>query len=621
MKNKFYLFLVTTLFLVPLLFTSCSHDDDPYVENDTSVIVPTEPGESSFTNILYDVNLIGEDTQIFNSFLNGGTVKWYTKCRYTPSQDLPTGLYVSPNTPLVINVDVIEGASLPTVIIGTIDRRGRHIENLKLGKNIITQDVGGLIWISYSHSTVQSKCKVTFESGHKQAAFFVKNKTTRREWEERWDNSSDINDVILIGQYSVLVFSKNLHEDVYSQDNNVVLRNSDNVYKQALDISGLDGSAPVHTPHPAPHLFVQPDAAVGQDQGEEEGEIVVFGTRGVAHNFRTTYISTSRGVFSEDLTWNNAISTMGHEVGHMFQQWDWMFIHDTNNIYAIQIRSRYLGEPTYQNFNNGIWATLLDFFDDDSPSKSIDQLGAGDKQQAMLHQLYFAFGEGFYSKFMKLIREDPNGYTGDDRKSNFMIKSCIVSGKDLSVFFKKWGLLPPSHDVYNQIRNLNLPEPVSEPHLFPYDSRPFLVNGGIYEIQPYTNSSSVLTVTGNITDSKPLVTINTRISSKANFQRFLVRKMPDGKFVFKVMADTTKVLSVENNPVILDQVFVASFTGNNNQKWRPFEFFPGYLSLRSYALENAYLDVENGSSYDGTKVNIFTNNVNVAQKFKFIKMN
>jgi len=48
----------------------------------------------------------------------------------------------------------------------------------------------------------------------------------------------------------------------------------------------------------------------------------------------------------------------------------------------------------------------------------------------------------------------------------FMIQASKISGKDLSSFFKKWGLALSNptltNDAYSEIANLNLPLPATD---------------------------------------------------------------------------------------------------------------------------------------------------------------
>jgi hypothetical protein len=81
----------------------------------------------------------------------------------------------------------------------------------------------------------------------------------------------------------------------------------------------------------------------------------------------------------------------------------------------------------------------------------------------MFRQLSLAFGDDFYRNLHKAARKDKISLSGDQEKMRyFMLKACSVSGKNLSNFFKQWGL-PVPQSVYDEITALNLPAPVVDP--------------------------------------------------------------------------------------------------------------------------------------------------------------
>jgi len=81
----------------------------------------------------------------------------------------------------------------------------------------------------------------------------------------------------------------------------------------------------------------------------------------------------------------------------------------------------------------------------------------------MFHQLWLAYGDSFYQQLHKQTREEKPDFNHEDAAAMqyFMLKACQISGKDLTGFFKKWGLKNDS--AYAAIRALNLPTPVQDP--------------------------------------------------------------------------------------------------------------------------------------------------------------
>ena len=80
----------------------------------------------------------------------------------------------------------------------------------------------------------------------------------------------------------------------------------------------------------------------------------------------------------------------------------------------------------------------------------------------MFHQLWLAYGDNFYQQLHKITRvEKPELNTDAEKMKYFMLKACIISGKDLTGFFKKWGL--QADTVYAEIAALRLSAPTTDP--------------------------------------------------------------------------------------------------------------------------------------------------------------
>ena len=80
----------------------------------------------------------------------------------------------------------------------------------------------------------------------------------------------------------------------------------------------------------------------------------------------------------------------------------------------------------------------------------------------MFHQLWLAYGDNFFQQLHRQAREEKLPLSNDAAKMRyFMLKACTISGKDLTGFFKKWGLQADA--VYADIAALNLPVPTTDP--------------------------------------------------------------------------------------------------------------------------------------------------------------
>jgi hypothetical protein len=80
----------------------------------------------------------------------------------------------------------------------------------------------------------------------------------------------------------------------------------------------------------------------------------------------------------------------------------------------------------------------------------------------MFHQLWLAYGDSFYQQLHKQTREENPSLNDDAAKIRyFMLKACQISGRDLTAFFKKWGL--QADTVYAEIAALQLRPPTTNP--------------------------------------------------------------------------------------------------------------------------------------------------------------
>jgi hypothetical protein len=143
-----------------------------------------------------------------------------------------------------------------------------------------------------------------------------------------------------------------------------------------------------------------------------------------------------------------------------------------------------------------------------------------------------------------------------------------------------------------------------------------ITNGGIYKIVSAVNKTSVINVNSYTPVNKTPVSLWSNNSPTSNNQEFIARK--DGSYyVFKSIADTTKVLNVGSS---VDGAKVQAYTFNNgnSQKWALENAGGGYLYIKSALGTNKSLDVKDGSTASGTKIQIMSSNTSSAQKFKLV---
>lgn len=433
-------------------------------QNSSTVLAPASATQGSNPDLL---KTVGTDVQEFNELKDAEQERGRMRIKYWRWTDFdPTGFYIPANSTLTINVQQLAGTALPKLIIGTYYRymtaqQGdqAHIDppifQLTAGVNTISSGkYGGMIWIRFTTTGIpSSKARITFNSGHQRVPVFIKNSTTQASWNEELSTYTSP-DVLLIGDRVYQVYSRTKAQEFQPQDNNAVLTTLDRVWNLENHLSGLDGSAPQH-------------------QVSVHNRILITETdrpSGLAWAYYYGVYFTSPYV---NLMATNKVATEGwgiwHEMGHEHQQdvWTWDALGEvTNNIHALYVeRSLGISPSRLKRGNN--WPAALAYLADNSASKdfnsNVTPINDPFIRLCMFHQLWLAYGDNFYIQVHKKARTDNPTVSSDiDKMRWFMLAACTISGKDLTNFFKKWGLKPGA-SVYSEIAALSLPQPTVDP--------------------------------------------------------------------------------------------------------------------------------------------------------------
>jgi|GEM_PF-163266 len=622
MKNKTtsLLGVMSGLLLSVTFFVSCQKDilNAPASDNQASGRLALTSGGIP-TNPYYVLDSIGKPTQIFRETINSTTLKNRMKTSYEPTRTLPTGYYVAPNQTFTIDVNLDQGSTLPKVQIGTHSRNHAYsynppIHNLSTGTNTITANAdGGIIWITYEQPTgtstaPNSSSTISFSGNISRIPVYIKNSTTQTDWQNQLSTFQTATDVLMVGQHVYMVYAKNLHAAVPTQNNNLILDNADSVWNNHYNYAGLDNSSPQHMRPIIPHLMVQTE--------------VPFGLY-YAFFYRTAYANyDAQNVFGAPITTNWGV---WHEFGHLMQMHpiDWDGLGEvTVNIFSLKAE-RALGITPTRLTKDNVWPQVQTYLNS-TGTKNFDSQGVWVKL-AMFHQLWLAYGDSFYTRLYRSVREDTGSYTSSDaKKKNFLLKACQFSGFDLTSFFQAWGIQDNSLNIYASIAALNLPTPPYDLSLQTdsYTPNPTVLieNGGIYHLVSAVNNSSVVDVNSHTPVNSTAVTLWSKSNPLSNNQKFLARKVTSTEYVFKSMADTTKVLDVQGGSATDGTpIIVYNLHGGNSQKWKVTDAGGGYVALKSAVGTNKSLDVRNGATSNGTVMQILTSSTSTAQKFKLIK--
>lgn len=392
--------------------------------------------------------------QIFEEGPTQGAEKDRLAERQNHNDMLPTGFHVEPFDTLKVKATQRDGSRLPQVVVGTPYRDNirplRTYYSLQEGDNTyIADEYGGTVYVRYvTTDEPGSTAELEFQDGFKKVPYYVKGETTKTEWLQMLDLFDDVRDVMFVTDRAMLTVGLEdaiAHKD---EDRDLMCEYLDRVFEVQGHISGLDGSAPEHENRKYKFLLTVRDSTAGKYMG---ASIVLFFTQRVIDRLLMPEKIGGRPGWGP---W--------HEGGHVHQQaaWTWSAVVEaTVNIYSLAVEREFGISPSRVTTNEE-WPEVETYLSlpDEERNFNTDAASYGIRM-AMFHQLWLAYGDDFYIQLHRKTREEkPDAGNDNDKMRYFMLKSCTISGYDLTDFFQKWGL-PVSSDVYDEIAGLHLPVP------------------------------------------------------------------------------------------------------------------------------------------------------------------
>jgi hypothetical protein len=376
----------------------------------------------------------------------------------------PTGLYLAPNELLKLTVKQTAGTRLPKLLIGTYSRYGAWnaplaVIPLKEGVNYIQREGAGLLWIRYTDAVPVSTATVTFNSGFVFAPYYKIGVTTQADWKKQLATSKAL-DVVMEGSNCYVVVEKAKAVEYQNEDQTAALNKIKQIIDLEDDLNGLDGSNALHTKSIYKYLLTQ----------HEDDRFFMF-----ANDYRTAYYGGNVKYILQNSLLDGENLLVCHELGHQHQQkWTWDAITEVSvNVFGLYIKRKLTGVDWLAA--GGSWPSAFDYLAKPAGTKDYN----GSKSYAnpitydhlrlhMFDQLRLAFGDNFFRDIARKTREEAPILVNDDAKmSYFMLSACKRTGKDLSVFFQKWGFnlstSAATLQVYADIAALGYPAPIQDP--------------------------------------------------------------------------------------------------------------------------------------------------------------
>lgn len=442
--------LIAFLFLSLSILSSCKKEP---VTNITPTPTPN-PNPNPNPNPT-PVILNTADSIIVVKELPSGSKEATRLAQSFPASDYqPTGFYLPPNTNVNVEVSLLSGTRLPVLLVGTYSRYESKWDptsyTLNAGTNTISDAKGGILYIRYLNDNPVGNVRIKFLSGMRPIPYFQLGKTTQADWIKMVDNISNVPDAQLVGAKTMITFSLANAQKYKTEDQEALIRKADRVVAIEDSISGLFGTDPLDQPNVHRYMMTESD----------NPNYYMAATW-----YRTWYRNTdavSAILKAENLTWGP-----WHELGHMHQQgsWTWSELGEvTVNVYSLAVEKALGVTPGRLNSQNE-WNNISSYLARPESDRSFNGSNASVWiRLGMFQQLKLAFGDSFYHELHRKARRETNRPTTTDTRMHwFMVKSCMISGKDLSDFFKKWGLKLSSQSltdaVFAEIASLKLPAP------------------------------------------------------------------------------------------------------------------------------------------------------------------
>ncbi|RJL32795.1 hypothetical protein D5H75_15155 [Bailinhaonella thermotolerans] len=365
-----------------------------------------------------------------------------------------TGLYLPPGGTLEI---VSGGTAAPKVWVGDWDsyqKRAPRPYQLRNGVNRVTDAGGGLVYLSLAGAG--ETASVTFRGGFQRAPHYVLGRTTPEQWRAMLDERPTPW-VELVSERTILTLSREAALLYRDEDQGETLRLLDRIVRGHEKVSGLDGSSPLHAPNANRyHLTWVPATRPG---------VAAYAT----HHYTAyppAYMDRLLGVRKlHDNGWG-----VWHELGHQFQQMAYKpgdLTEVTVNLYSLAAQKANglpsnlvkpdakTGLTPYQSALPKLGRAGLDYNKD---------FGAFEKL-VMLQQLTLAYGEEFWPKVHRLVREERPPSEWDETATRWRylaLYTSRVAGHDLSGFYARWGA-PLDERARAELAALKLPAPTVDP--------------------------------------------------------------------------------------------------------------------------------------------------------------
>jgi hypothetical protein len=390
----------------------------------------------------------------------------------------PSGVYLKKGESLSVTVRGL--SSSPdglTIMVGPMNsfEGGTPKDDPQLivaneGRTDFVAKRSGAIYFLYSDSGFNGATlpilDVTITHGGNPFPLYIKGQTRFDEWRHILAAQPSAPFVEMMSTHVLITTTPKVYSQVPQGDPSEILNTLENIIGWYDELSGLDGLSELNQPSPLRVHYLQDTVS----PSKVFDEIYMY-----ASDYFVGSPAENMGDLLDVKKLRHAWS-IWHETGHKYQQKDWTSdktVETTVNIYSL-VAEEHFGDPSrLEERDPDSGQSRLDSaaryltqksrdFDNDKQMQFTDEGGysAVWVRLLMFDQLRKGLGHNFYPLLHKYYRAHPlyDSVIQDPaaQLQCFVLRSSIVSGRDLTKFFSDWGI-PISRETAEQLRELKLP--------------------------------------------------------------------------------------------------------------------------------------------------------------------
>lgn len=385
----------------------------------------------------------------------------------------PSGLYVQAGETIQLQVNgMAANSNRLVVMIGQADHFWNHQPATvpfewvaQPGQNTLTAPRAGVMYFRYLDSGAGAapppNLQVEVTAGGTAMPFYVQGQTTRAQWQQMLRNSRAPY-VEMVAPRTLITVTRQMYDRSNQDDPAVALAYLTQMIGFHDEISGLDGRQPLDQPSVLRLHYMQ-DTTMSQADLEKVFMYAGNGFVGMPGDSALILLNNPAAADSWGL-W--------HEAGHTYQQADWTWsqvVEVTVNLYSLHAQQRFglpsrLSEVDPDTGKSGDdWAReyLARQYKQFNDEASFPADASNWVRLAMFEDLRTRLGDDFYKNLHRSYRRQPlpgfvDDIPDDTKVQEFIYRASAVSGRDLTPFFRYWGL-PADQKTAQRVAALQLP--------------------------------------------------------------------------------------------------------------------------------------------------------------------